>query len=159
MEDEERKKYENLIERLVFGWIDDKTGKYRYFKPRSSEERAARNAAARLLTDLAHSQEGNTAVWLYWLATLFGPASRSFRSSRDITFKQRREGNPGMGALDQRIAREMVRLVLEDPKHRGAISRAVKAVAKRRNIEERESWRIWSQHGRPVLQGKPRRLY
>jgi hypothetical protein len=49
----------------------------------------------------------------------------------------------------------MVQMVLADPKHRGAITRAVTAVATRGHIGEREAWRIWRQHGRPVLEGKP----
>jgi hypothetical protein len=169
MEDEERKKYEKLVERLVFGWRDEKTREHQYFKPGSREEREARHAVARLLRDLAHSQEDHTGLWLIRLATLFDPPitvkqppgvlkarSRSYRWARDISFNQRREGNPGKRAEHQRIAREMVQMVLADPKQWGAVSRAVESAKRKYGLEEWIAKRIWSDHGKPVLEGKPR---
>jgi hypothetical protein len=141
---------EELVLMLVQGWVDWKTGKHRYFKPGSSEERAARHAAAHLLRALASHQKSRTAVWLVSLARLFYPAPAIDSTFvRDITFHHRREGNPGTLFEHYHIGCEMLRMVHADPTQRGAVKRACDSAMRKYGLDERTVKRIWSRHGKP----------
>jgi hypothetical protein len=139
------------IDMLVHGWIDEKTGKHRYFTRGSQEEREARQVVAHLLRDLSPHQEVHTAFCLFFLARLFDPTLTG--AMRDIAFKHRREGNPGKRFAHFHIAREMLRKV-----HAGeSLKGVVKAAHKKYRLSERTLMRIWSEHGGPLLERSSRR--
>jgi hypothetical protein len=136
-----------LVEMLLVGWVDPRTGEHRYFKSGSREERAARYAVAYLLRNTAASLPYFST--LYRLADFFDPGRGV--QALEVRFGFRREGGPGDRLKHRRIASEMRRMVRADKRVQGSVIRAVKAAMEKHGLEERQVRRIWARYGKPML--------
>ena len=129
-----------LVEMLLLGWVDPKTGEHRYFKRDSREERAAQYAVAYLLRNPKPLEDRIR----HLLAAVFDPSSIYARS---LTLGFRREGRPDARLKHRRIAAEMRRMVRAGE----IVEAAIETAAAKYDISERMARKIWARYGKPML--------
>ena len=133
-----------VVEMLLLGWIDPKTGEHRYFKFGSREERAARHAVAYLL----RNPEPIDFNIRNRLADLFDPTTIH---ALDLKLGFRREGGPSHRLKHRRIASEMRAVVRSLKNARGAVKTAVTAAVEKHGLDERQMRKIWARYGKPMM--------
>jgi hypothetical protein len=133
-----------VVEMLLLGWVDPKTGEHRYFKSDSREERAARHAVAYLLRNPKPIDP-----WIRnRLADLFDPTSIY---ARDLKLGFRGEGRRSERLKHRRIASEMRRIVRAGKNKRGTVQAAIDAAVEKYGLEVRQARKIWSRYGKPMM--------
>jgi hypothetical protein len=133
-----------VVEMLLLGWVDPKTGEHRYFKADSREERAARHSVAYLLRN-----PKPVGPWLRnRLADLFDPTSIN---ARDLKLGFRSEGRRTERLKHRRIASEMRRIVRASENRRGAVQAAIDSAVEKYGLEVRQARQIWSRYGKPMM--------
>ena len=131
-----------LVEKLLLGWIDPKTGEHRYFKFGSREERAARHAVAYLL----RNPKPLDLDFRYRLADLFDP---TLIYALDLKLGFRREGGPSQRLKHRRIASEMRAMVRARKNAPGAVKAAVAAAIEKHSLDERQVRKSGPDTGNP----------
>ena len=133
-----------VVEMLLLGWVDPKTGEHRYFRADSREERAARHAVAYLLRNPKPVDP-----WIRnRLADLFDPTSVN---ARDLKLGFRSEGRRIERLKHRRIASEMRRIVRAGKGRRGAVQAAIDSAVEKYGLEVRQARQIWSLYGKPMM--------
>jgi hypothetical protein len=133
-----------VVEMLLLGWVDPKTGEHRYFKFGSREERAARHAVAYLL----RNPKPLNSYLRHRLADLFDP-TRIYALELKLGF--RREGGPSQRLKHRRIASEMRAMVRARKNAPGAVKSAVTAAVEKHRLDERQVREIWARYGKPMM--------